>query len=267
MQIGLTALLVVLTVTLIGTLITEVIRVYGCQERPDLSRHTTSRLIREWLALVLFGLTTPLALLPSWPRRALGEGPQQVPVIVLPGYALHRIGLLPLAAYLRRRQKRIVWAVNNPSWRDDIPAFARALSRTVERLCEASGSAQVDIVGHSMGGIVAAHYINHTGGAGIVRRLVTLGTPWQGTTMHIFGVGRQCHGLAPGSDEIAAATPVAAAVTALWSRTDAIILPPESATFEGARPVELDNQGHVSMLFSLQTMRAVDAALSHGGEE
>ena len=151
--------------------------------------------------------------------------------------------------------------------RDDISAFARTLQRTVERIREASGAEQVDIVGHSMGGIVAAHYINHTGGVGIVRRLVTLGTPWKGTTMHILGFGRQCHGLAPGSKEVVQATPVAAPVTALWSRTDAIILPTGNATFEGARSVELTNQGHVSMLFSLQTMRAVEAALSHGGEE
>jgi pimeloyl-ACP methyl ester carboxylesterase len=260
-------LLVVLTVTFFGTLLTEVIRIYACQERPSLSRSNASRLIREWLALVLFGLTTPLALLPSRPQRGIGEGSQQVPVIVIPGYALHRVGLLPMAAYLRRRQNRIVWAVNNPTWRDDIPEFARTLSQAVDRIRAASGSEQVDIVGHSMGGIVAAHYINHAGGAGIVRRLVTLGTPWRGTTMHILGLGRQCHGLAPGSPEIEAASPVDAAVTALWSATDAIILPTINASLEGARSVALENQGHVSMLFSLTAMRAVDEALSRGGEE
>ena len=267
MPAALTALLIIFTVTLLGVLVTEVIRVYERQERPPLSRATVSRLIREWCTLLLFTLTAPLALLPSWPRRPLSDGPPQPPILLVPGYGLHRMGLIPLAAYLRRRQHRWVWAVNNPTWRNDIPAFAESLSRTVERMRRVSGADQVDIVGHSMGGIVAAHYINHAGGAGVVRRLVTMGSPWQGTKMHIFGVGRQCHALAQDSLEIRGACPVAAPVTTLWSPTDGTILPVSNATFEGAHAVELENLGHNSMVFSLQTMRAVEAALSGGGEE
>ena len=37
---------------------------------------------------------------------------------------------------------------------------------------------------------------------GIVRNLVTMGTPWQGTKMHIFAIGRQSHALALDAPEI-----------------------------------------------------------------
>ena len=185
MQVALTVLMVVLATTLLGTIIPEILRVFERQERPPLSRATVARLVREWMTLAFFALTMPLALLPSWPRRAITAGPPQPPVVLVPGYGLHRMGLIPLAAYLRRRQNRLVWAVNNPSWRDDIPSFARTLARTVERIQRVTGASQVDIVSHSMGGIVAAHYINNIGSAGTVRRLVTLGTPWPVSYTHL----------------------------------------------------------------------------------
>ncbi|MDG1479683.1 MAG: alpha/beta fold hydrolase [Myxococcota bacterium] len=266
MQIALTALLVASVAISMGVIGSEFVRVFVSQERPPLSRGTLSRLIGEWAALMLLTLSAPLALLPSWPRRPITAGPAQPPVLLVPGYGLHRISFIPMAAYLRRRQNRWVWAVNNPSWRDDIAAFSCALENAVEQMRQQSGSAEVDIIGHSMGGIVAAHYIN-TSGAGIVRRLVTLGTPWRGTRMHIFGIGRQSRSLGPSSPQIDAITPVAAPVTALWTKTDTVILPTDHATFEGATAIELENQGHVAMMFSLKTMRAVEAALSSGGEE
>ncbi|MFT5685027.1 MAG: triacylglycerol lipase [Myxococcota bacterium] len=242
------------------------IRVFECQERPPLSRSTVSRLVRESASVVLFVLTAPLALLPSWPRRPLTEGPPQPPVLLVPGYGLHRMGFIPLAGYLRRRQNRWVWAINNPSWQDDIPAFSKALSRAVERIRKRTGAQQVDIIGHSMGGIVAANYIN-AAPVGTVRRLVTLGTPWRGTKMHIFGIGRQSHALSLVSPEIRAVRRVSASVHTLWSKTDGIVLPTHHATLPGATGIELENEGHVAMMFSLTTMRAVEAALTSGGEE
>ena len=267
MQIALIALLLLSVFTALGVLFTELARVFESQKRPPLTRATISRLIREWAALVVFVATAPLAVLPSWPRKPLTTGVPQPPVLLIPGYGLHRMGLIPLAAYLRRRKNRWVWAVNNPSWRDDIPAFAASLERAVDRMLRVSGADQVDIIGHSMGGIVAAHYIKTGGGAGKVRRIVTLGTPWTGTKMHIFGIGKQSHAMAPGSPETQEASPVNVPVTALWTATDNIILPTANAIFEDAQAVELENLGHNSMVFSLLTMRAVEAALSGRGEE
>jgi len=47
------------------------------------------------------------------------------------------------------------------------------LGRRIEGVCEATGARQVDVVGHSLGGLVA-RYLMATGGGHRVRRLVTL---------------------------------------------------------------------------------------------
>ena len=264
MQVVLAVLLLLIGGHLLASVLSEAVRVYERQERPPLSRETISRLIREGAALLLNTVTIPLSVIPSRPKPPLVDGPPMPPVILVPGYGLHRILLLPMAAYLRRRQNRWVWAINNPTWRDDIPRFAENLSSAVDRMCAASGAEQVDVIGHSMGGIVTAHYVNRFNGAERVRRLVTMGTPWRGTKMHIFGIGRQSHSLAEDCTEIRAARPVHTEVIALWTPDDGIVLPTRNAWLPDQRAIELKGPGHVSMALSLLTMRTIDAVLSAG---
>jgi pimeloyl-ACP methyl ester carboxylesterase len=55
-----------------------------------------------------------------------------------------------------------------------------------------NSGARLTLVAHSMGGLVARHYVNLLGGADIVRRTVTLGTPFYGATKaaYILNTGR-----------------------------------------------------------------------------
>ena len=82
-----------------------------------------------------------------------------------------------------------------------------------------SGAQQVDLVGHSMGGLVAAFYVNALGGHTRVRRLVTLGAPWKGTATWVFGGRREARDMAPDSDVVKAVqelkTPTTAILVAL----------------------------------------------------
>jgi len=59
----------------------------------------------------------------------------------------------------------------------DYQRIARDLGAHVDAVRRETGAAQVDIIGHSLGGLVARYFVQ-TGGAGSVRRLVTLGTPY-----------------------------------------------------------------------------------------
>ena len=54
---------------------------------------------------------------------------------------------------------------------------AADLRRLIERVCEVTGARKVDIVGHSLGGLVARHLVATDGGH-LVRRFVTLGAPY-----------------------------------------------------------------------------------------
>jgi len=64
----------------------------------------------------------------------------------------------------------------------DIRRSARELGAFVDRVREATGAPQVDIVGHSQGGLMPRRYLKD-GGASAVRNLVTLGATHHGTTL------------------------------------------------------------------------------------
>ncbi|HVK21529.1 MAG TPA: alpha/beta fold hydrolase [Actinokineospora sp.] len=65
----------------------------------------------------------------------------------------------------------------------DIRTSAKEFKRFVDRVLAATGTSQVDIVGHSQGGMMPRQYLKFEGGAGKVRNLVTLGATHHGTTL------------------------------------------------------------------------------------
>ena len=58
----------------------------------------------------------------------------------------------------------------------DVPRVADRLADTIQAVSDATGGTQVDVVGHSFGGLVARYMIEMEEGR-LVRRLVTLGSP------------------------------------------------------------------------------------------
>lgn len=64
-----------------------------------------------------------------------------------------------------------------------IASSAAELGTFVDRVRAATGSAKVDIVGHSQGGMMPRHYINFLGGAAKVNALVGLAPDNHGTTL------------------------------------------------------------------------------------
>ncbi len=71
----------------------------------------------------------------------------------------------------------------------DIRASAFRVHRKVEAILEqAPHIKRIDIVGHSMGGLIGLYYIKKLGGHEKVRKLVMVGTPHRGTWAALLGV-------------------------------------------------------------------------------
>ncbi len=99
-----------------------------------------------------------------------------VPVVLVHGI----LGDATNFAILRRRlarhgMRRFSSFVYRP--RLDYQRLAARFGEHVASVCRDTGATQVDVVGHSLGGLVARYFVQ-TGGARSVRRLVTLGTPY-----------------------------------------------------------------------------------------
>lgn len=228
------------------------------------SREGIACFAREWMASLALAPAGLIGLRSPRPSPSPPEFPaeERIPALLVPGFALNSGSMGMLALYLRRCGWRWVHTINNRPRNTTVPILARNLAHEVEELCGAAGVEQVDLIGHSMGGIIASYYINELGGERRVRRLVTLGTPWQGTRTWVFGWFREAHDLAPGSPVLAAATPPRVPTISIWSESDSVVLPPQSSHLPGTRSVKLPHLGHLDMLFNGRAWRAAGDALA-----
>ncbi len=70
----------------------------------------------------------------------------------------------------------------------DIRRSAFLIHRKIERLLAQTPWQKIDIIGHSMGGLIGLYYAKKLGGHNRVRKLVMMGTPLNGTWTALAGV-------------------------------------------------------------------------------
>lgn len=109
------------------------------------------------------------------------DAPDRPPVVLLHGFIDNRSVFVLLRRSLTRHGWHHLEALNYSPLTCDIRTAAELLGRHVEEICLRTGHQRIDIVGHSLGGLIARYYVQRLGGDHRVRTLITLGTPHGGT--------------------------------------------------------------------------------------
>jgi hypothetical protein len=186
-------------------------------------------------------------------RLPVRSGP---PVVLLHGFIDNRSVFVLLRRSLAQHGRQRVESLNYSPLTCDIRTAAELLGRHVEEICERTGSARVDIVGHSLGGLIARYYVQRLGGDLRVRTLVTLGTPHAGTRVAPLAdahpIVRQ---MRPGSGVIEELTRPAPGCrtrfVSFWSDLDTIMDPVESACLDhpdlDVQNVQVTGIGHLAL--------------------
>jgi len=129
----------------------------------------------ELSALGTLALSLPLGrLLPR--ERFDPAAPHPTPVVLVHGFLGDPSNFLVLRSFLSRYGVRSFASFSYPP-RLDHQRLAPRLGQMIARVCRETGSPRVDVVGHSLGGLVARHLIEQGDGSR-VGRLVTLGSPY-----------------------------------------------------------------------------------------
>ena len=166
------------------------------------------------------------------------------PVLVVPGYGGDTSDLDPLVAELRRQKRQVVVFVPTGGGTGDLLVQADRLAALVTKVRKQAGAASVDLVGYSAGGVVARLYVRD-GGASVVRRVLTLGSPHHGSEVAALaqeaagGCPTACEQLVPGSDLLRRLnagdeTPDGPRWVTVRTAEDRIVTPVDSAALEGA---------------------------------
>ncbi|MEU6679277.1 alpha/beta fold hydrolase [Streptomyces sp. NPDC046925] len=178
------------------------------------------------------------------------------PVVLLHGFIDNRSVFVLLRRSLAQHGGQHVESLNYSPLTCDIRTAAELLGRHIEEICERTGHHQVDIVGHSLGGLIARYYAQRLGGHARVRTLVTLGTPHEGTRVvplaDAHPIVRQ---MRPGSDVIEElrepAPECRTRFVSFWSDLDQLMAPLETACVNHpdliAQNVRVSGIGHLAL--------------------
>jgi pimeloyl-ACP methyl ester carboxylesterase len=189
------------------------------------------------------------------------------PLILCHGYMTNRSSLLWLARQFEKSGRRNIIIPNFLPASASITDFAKQLGNIVQLARERAGVDKVDVLGHSMGGLVVRYYVEQLGGDAFVDTAVTLGAPHKGTKTAVFGLfdtARQFLPTAAFIKDLKVARPVQdVKMISIWSEFDNIVLPPENALLpQPYENVMVKNVGHVALLFSAQAINQARLAFS-----
>ncbi|MEU4199536.1 alpha/beta fold hydrolase [Streptomyces sp. NPDC026294] len=207
------------------------------------------------------------------PRATLlpTEGRTHPPVLLLHGFIDNRSVFVLLRRSLLRHGWRHVEALNYSPLTCDLRKAAELLGRHIEQVCERTGHSRVDLVGHSLGGLIARFYAQRLGGDLRVRTLVTLGTPHGGTRvaplMSAHPLVRQMRPHSDVIEELARPAPNCRThFVCFWSDLDQLMVPAETARIDHldliSRSVRVSGVGHLALPVNGAVAAGIREALS-----
>ncbi|WP_314612003.1 esterase/lipase family protein [Streptomyces stackebrandtii] len=196
------------------------------------------------------------------------------PVVLLHGFVDNRSVFVLLRRVLTRHGRDCVESLNYSPLTCDLRSAAELLGRRVEEIRARTGHAEVDIVGHSLGGLIARYYVQRLGGDTRVRTLVMLGTPHSGTTVAPLADAHPLvRQMRPGSAvlrELAGPAPgCRTRFVSFWSDLDQVMVPVETARLDHpdlhVHNIRVSGIGHLALPVHPTVAAGVLGALDAAG--
>lgn len=198
------------------------------------------------------------------------SGPGHRPVVLLHGFIDNRSVFVLLRRSLARHGWHHLESLNYSPLTCEIRTAAELLARHVEEICARTGQREIDIVGHSLGGLIARYYVQRLGGDQRVRTVVTLGTPHGGTALaRLAGahpIARQMLSDSEPIQELRLPAPgCRTRFVSFWGELDQVIVPAEAACVDhpdlDAVNVRVTGIGHLALPVHPAVTAAVRQAL------
>jgi triacylglycerol lipase len=204
--------------------------------------------------------------------------PSSCPIVLVHGFLSSSHVLLPLERHLGRTLGRpivrVALGARVPLHLQDVRKSARRVHETIEALARMPGFEFADIVGHSLGGLVASYVLKRLDRGKRVRRVVTLGAPHRGTPLAwlgllVFGaVSRAIWQMLPGAPLLreleALPVPRGSEIVALASSSDGVV-PARFARVDdetGQRNLSAPPARHLELVFAGPVLGLVSRVLA-----
>ncbi len=269
-EAALALLLGAATLTLAITLIIFALAGGEASPRPPEHRLRIPQKLKLWLAEAW---ASGIAFLIHQPfPRGLGRNAQpatkqsdHLPVLLIHGFICNEAAMTPLWKRLSDKGFQAFTHTMEPL-HASIEVYRDGIDARIAEVLRITGAPQVKVVVHSMGGLAMRAWArSNPDHAPQVAKLITLGTPHQGTALARFGTGSNARQMELRSDWWRALPPVSSLpfpVTSIYTYDDNIVAPYSSAEVAGAKWRAFSGVGHVALLSDASVFVAVLEELS-----
>jgi triacylglycerol lipase len=235
------------------------------------ARELTANLIA--LNLYPLGALNLLRRTDAHPHPHYAQNPR--PVLLVHGMAHNHSAFISLRKRMAASHWHNVFTINYATRHGSLTGMVDELSQLIEEILIKTQSTQIDVVAHSLGGIVSRYYMCLGEGRGKIKNLVTLGSPHQGT-----GASRLLTGLPFGALKSdlrngsylmkllgQTALPRGSTITSIYSEFDWTVWPQANCEVEGSpsnsfKNVKVSDCGHIGLLYSPQVADIVMRTLT-----
>jgi triacylglycerol lipase len=222
-------------------------------------------LVMEWLATLWVIAVYPFRFVPSvGPARKLSPG--QTPVAVLPGHSENAITMLLLQRRLERALKVPVKAFSPRRYFGRLETLANEFKDQIEAWLQETRSRQVDLIGHSQGGLLARYLAESTAMSDRIRKVITLGSPHQGSALAVIPPGQNARQMRRGSGFLerlnASRPPKGIQWVGICSTHDNLVLPWHCSLSPRGDNYIIRFRGHISLIVSTEVVRLICKEIS-----
>jgi triacylglycerol lipase len=200
------------------------------------------------------------------PNLSIRDRSDRNPILLVHGLMDTSYKMRKIASHLRG----LGWQVfdidlipNNGAAKLEI--LAGQVADLIERTFDPDRS--IDLLGFSMGGLVARYYIQRLGGIDRIQRFITISTPHNGTIAAHFSIQPGCIQMRPDHEFMKDLNRDVDRLnslnfTSLWTPFDLIILPPSSSQLGIGTEQTIPAITHPLMVSDPRTLNAIVDALS-----
>ena len=257
-EAALALLLGAATLTLTVVLASFALAAAHASPRPDLHRLSAAAHLKLWLTEA-WACAMCFLVRQVFPRK-LGRnaGPtaprsDHLPVLLIHGFTCNEAAMAPLWKRLSDKGFQAFTHTMQPLY-GSIEAYRDGIDARIAEVLRLSGAPQVNVVVHSMGGLAMRAWArSNSDHATRVAKLVTIGTPHQGTALAQFGAGVNARQMELQADWWRNLPPVSTLpfpVVSIYSHDDNIVAPQHSSEVPGAKWLAVSGVGHLRLLTS-----------------
>lgn len=203
-------------------------------------------------------------------RRGIPTDGRDTPVVLAHGMFADRSAMNPIASHLRQQGFTSVHFVDlSPvDGTARVAPLAAQLDTQIRAILARTAAPKVDVVGYSLGALVARYWLQRSGGKLVARRFVSLAGPQHGALGGVLPVRELARDLRPASDLLIDLDRDrdpwgSVEVASFFSPFDVVILPTETAILQRSRVIHAFlAPSHHHMSTDAHVLRAIESALS-----